>query len=83
MNLFKFSNRNFKFVSLEGDEEDQQQVSASPVLTAVAGSGKKKKLINQFNFCERAALTFTNPARVRSISYILFSRHHFNEFFKM
>jgi len=25
--------------------------------------GKKRKLVNQFNFCERAALTYTNPKR--------------------
>lgn len=24
----------------------------------------KKKLTNQFNFCERAALTYSNPSRV-------------------
>lgn len=27
-------------------------------------SGPKKKLTNQFNFCERAALTYNNPSRV-------------------
>lgn len=26
--------------------------------------GKPRKLTNQFNFCERAALTYTNPTRV-------------------
>lgn len=27
-------------------------------------SGPKKKLTNQFNFCERASLTYNNPSRV-------------------
>lgn len=27
-------------------------------------SGKPKKLTNQFNYCERAALTYNNPNRV-------------------
>ncbi|XP_064543240.1 dynein intermediate chain 2, ciliary [Drosophila montana] len=41
-----------------GDEEEQggvQQAAAAP--------GKKRKLINQFNYCERATLTYTNPKR--------------------
>lgn len=30
---------------------------------AVAAPGKKRKLINQFNYCERATLTYVNPKR--------------------
>lgn len=30
-------------------------------------TGKPKKLTNQFNFCERAALTYNNPCRVRNV----------------
>lgn len=31
---------------------------------------KPKKLPNQFNFCERAALTYSNPLRVRLYKFI-------------
>ncbi|XP_036332518.1 dynein intermediate chain 2, ciliary [Rhagoletis pomonella] len=31
--------------------------------TAPAPGGRKRKLLNQFNFCERSALTYTNPRR--------------------
>lgn len=34
--------------------EPEEEASAAP----------KKKLTNQFNFCERAALTYSNPSRV-------------------
>jgi hypothetical protein len=33
-------------------------------LAVGAVGGPKKKLTNQFNFCERAALTYNNPSRV-------------------
>lgn len=47
----------------EGDEEEktdalQEKGGSSP------RPGKAKKLTNQFNFCERAALTYNNPDRV-------------------
>ncbi|XP_013111502.2 dynein intermediate chain 2, ciliary [Stomoxys calcitrans] len=50
----------------EGEEGEAEKVEEEVVEAApapVATGGKKKKLINQFNFCERAALTFTNPTR--------------------
>ncbi|CAH1718635.1 unnamed protein product [Chironomus riparius] len=40
----------------EGEEEQKE------TQTAVA-AGPKKKLTNQFNFCERAALTYNSPSR--------------------
>lgn len=44
----------------EQAEEGHEKVEA-PVIVF---QPKKRKLINQFNFCERAALTYTNPTRV-------------------
>lgn len=35
---------------------------------------KPKKIPNQFNFCERAALTYDNPMRVCTL-YLLFVRN--------
>lgn len=32
---------------------------------AQQSGGSKKKLINQFNFCERAALTVSNTSKVK------------------
>lgn len=54
----------------EGDEEEktdalQEKGGSSP------RPGKAKKLTNQFNFCERAALTYNNPDRV-SLHCLLF-----------
>lgn len=45
------------------EPDDDEPVVQQPVATA-SSSGKKQKLINQFNFCERAALTYNNPSRV-------------------
>lgn len=45
-----------------GDEEGaavDEEGGAAP-----AQSSRKKKLVNQFNFCERATLTYMNPTRV-------------------
>lgn len=54
----------------EGDDEEkldtmQEKGGYSP------RPGKAKKLTNQFNFCERAALTYNNPDRV-SVSWFLY-----------
>jgi len=43
---------------VEADAEEEQK--ELPVGTP---GGPKKKLTNQFNFCERAALTYRNPSR--------------------
>jgi dynein intermediate chain 1 len=57
----------------EGEcEEEVEDVSAVPTKKAPEESvhcmkGGPKKLTNQFNFCERAALTCNNPCRVSSI----------------
>lgn len=51
----------------EGDDvsrvEGEDAVSRGGGGGAAVG-GKPKKLTNQFNFCERAALTYNNPTRV-------------------
>ncbi|XP_053964921.1 dynein intermediate chain 2, ciliary [Anastrepha ludens] len=36
---------------------------AEAATAAPAPGGRKRKLLNQFNFCERSALTYTNPRR--------------------
>lgn len=36
---------------------------------------KPKKIPNQFNFCERAALTYDNPMRVCIIYFLLCTKH--------
>ncbi|XP_037895321.1 dynein intermediate chain 1, axonemal [Glossina fuscipes] len=48
----------------EGEGErtgEGEEVTDTPAAMPVAS--RKRKLINQFNFCERAALTYTNPKR--------------------
>ncbi|XP_030555011.1 dynein intermediate chain 2, ciliary [Drosophila novamexicana] len=44
----------------EAAGEDEEQ---GGVQQAVSAPGKKRKLINQFNYCERATLTYVNPKR--------------------
>ncbi|XP_076260407.1 dynein intermediate chain 2, ciliary [Rhynchophorus ferrugineus] len=44
----------------EGDAEPETKVETSK---APPKGGKPRKLTNQFNFCERAALTYNNPTR--------------------
>lgn len=47
----------------EGEEaEGEVKVAAKPQ----AKGGRARKLTNQFNFSERAALTYNNPTRVRT-----------------
>ncbi len=46
----------------EGDAGDADDDAQELAVGAVGGP--KKKLTNQFNFCERAALTYNNPSRV-------------------
>ncbi|XP_055921105.1 dynein intermediate chain 2, ciliary isoform X2 [Eupeodes corollae] len=50
---------------VEGEEGGDAGDGDAPSKEAPGSTGgtKKRKLINQFNFCERAALTFTNPTR--------------------
>lgn len=60
----------------EGEgEEEAEDVSAVPTKKAPEEmdyciKGGPKKLTNQFNFCERAALTCNNPCRVSFIKVI-------------
>lgn len=46
----------------EGEGEGQEQ--EEEVQAPQEEEAPKKKLTNQFNFCERAALTIANPSRV-------------------
>ncbi|CAG9767841.1 unnamed protein product [Ceutorhynchus assimilis] len=47
----------------EVDEEAEAKVeTAKPIQKG----GKPRKLVNQFNFCERAALTYNNPVRAQA-----------------
>lgn len=52
---------------------DDDDALAKAVLPAQE-TGKKKKLINQFNYCERAVLTTNNPLRVLFIFITLDSK---------
>lgn len=63
----------YKQAEEEGEgEEEAEEVTAVSVKKAPQGSdyftkAGPKKLTNQFNFCERAALTYNNPFRVSSV----------------
>lgn len=46
----------------EGDGEAEAEVKVEPAKPPMKG-GRPRKLTNQFNFCERAALTYNNPTR--------------------
>lgn len=60
----------------EGEEEEDEEGKGTEGGTetepaddgagavAMPASSKKRKLINQFNYCERATLTYVNPKRV-------------------
>lgn len=50
----------------EGDaEHDDQEGRAEEGDESTVPKGPQKKLTNQFNFSERAALTYNNPVRVK------------------
>lgn len=53
----------------EGEAGEIEEESKE-VAVAVPG-GPKKKLTNQFNFCERAALTYNNPSRVSFLELLI------------
>ncbi|XP_017484570.1 PREDICTED: dynein intermediate chain 2, ciliary [Rhagoletis zephyria] len=42
---------------------DGGEPAEAPATAPAAPGGRKRKLLNQFNFCERSALTYTNPRR--------------------
>lgn len=46
-----------------GDADNDGDEDQKETQTAAATGGPKKKLTNQFNFCERAALTYCSPSR--------------------
>lgn len=58
----------------EGEEEEEEEGKGTEggaetedgggAINVVPTSSKKRKLINQFNYCERATLTYVNPTRV-------------------
>ncbi|KAJ6643291.1 Dynein intermediate chain 2, ciliary [Pseudolycoriella hygida] len=48
----------------EADEDEPAAAAAVETPAAAKTGGKKRlKLINQFNYCERAAITYNNPSR--------------------
>ncbi|XP_060526762.1 dynein intermediate chain 2, ciliary isoform X2 [Cylas formicarius] len=47
----------------EGEPEGEVEVKAEAPPKKAPKGGKPRKLTNQFNFCERAALTYNNPTR--------------------
>jgi hypothetical protein len=55
----------------EGEEEaevvSEEQTKKTPGMSDHFTKAGAKKLTNQFNFCERAALTYNNPFRVSFI----------------
>lgn len=52
----------------DGEADDEEKIEvAQEKGTSSPRPGKAKKLTNQFNFCERAALTYNNLDRVRRI----------------
>ncbi|CAH0550962.1 unnamed protein product [Brassicogethes aeneus] len=54
----------------EEPEEDEPEVimpAISPSKAAVKIGGRPKKLVNSFNFSERAALTYNNPMRSQEV----------------
>ncbi|KAL3286367.1 hypothetical protein HHI36_000874 [Cryptolaemus montrouzieri] len=59
----------------EGEDED---VDVDAKSVAEAPKGRKKKLTNQFNFCERASLTYNLPVRSQEIQTIPPPRANFS-----
>lgn len=59
----------------DGKEEDKECVEEEEEVEQVeeeedkGKKGKMKKLMNQFNFCERGSLTYNNPYRVSTRGY--------------
>lgn len=53
-----------KTVEALAETEREQEAEPEPEEDEVE-KAKPKKIPNQFNFCERAALTYDNPMRVR------------------
>lgn len=51
-----------------GEGDEVSRIDAEDAVSRITAAGKPKKLTNQFNFCERAALTYNNPTRVRYVS---------------
>ncbi|CAH1995874.1 unnamed protein product [Acanthoscelides obtectus] len=47
----------------EEDEEGEGETVIKATVKPAAKGGRPRKLTNQFNFCERAALTYNNPVR--------------------
>lgn len=59
----------------EAEREQELEAEPEPEEDEVE-KAKPKKIPNQFNFCERAALTYDNPMRV-CISYFLLRNANF------
>lgn len=55
------------------EAEREQELEAEPEPEEDEGEKiKPKKIPNQFNFCERAALTYDNPMRARLLNLLIF-----------
>lgn len=48
----------------EDDDVKDEKSERSGSVVLAEKSAKAKKLMNQFNFCERATMTYNNPLRV-------------------
>ncbi len=49
------------------EDESKETKEEKDDFTKEAISGKTKKLMNQFNFCERATITYDNTLKVKSV----------------
>jgi hypothetical protein len=63
----------------EGEEEaevvPEVETKITPGISDHSTKAGAKKLTNQFNFCERAALTYNNPFRVSSLQVMATYSH--------
>lgn len=59
----RYKNQRFFLGSEAGADAEAEAEEEQKDLAVGAPGGPKKKLTNQFNFCERAALTYCNPSR--------------------
>lgn len=57
----------------EAEREQELEVEAEPEEDEIEKT-KPKKIPNQFNFCERAALTYDNPMRARILYFLLYTK---------
>lgn len=58
----------------EAEREHELEVEAEPEEDGEVKKIKPKKVPNQFNFCERAALTYDNPMRASILYFLLYTK---------